>query len=214
MPRVRRGAGRARAAADGAVCRLRGAVRAAVAGRERRRLHTAPPPGCARARRSGRRWRCGRCERPTCAAATSCARRTPRWTRATASRRSAARPTRRSPDVLTVSRMRAGGPWTRRWHVPSTGASSTACPSIRRRRRDRSTFMRAYQTLISPAGGRGPSSGLGVAGHTDMYTTPGTIGMATAESLPESQQRGVEGRRRVRKTQDELKTSRAPSTGP
>ena len=76
--------------------------------------------------------------------------------------------------------------------------------------------MRAYQTLISPAGGRGPSSGLGVAGHTDMYTTPGTIvGMATAESLPaESQQRGVEGRRRVRKTQDELKTSRAPSTGP
>ena len=132
----------------------------------------------------------------------------------TASRRSAARPTRRSPDVLTVSRMRAGGPWTRRWHVPSTGASSTACPSIRRRRRDRSTFMRAYQTLISPAGGRGPSSGLGVAGHTDMYTTPGTIGMATAESLPESQQRGVEGRRRVRKTQDELKTSRPPSTGP
>ena len=37
MPRVRRGAGRARAAADGAVCCLRGAVRAAVAGRERRR---------------------------------------------------------------------------------------------------------------------------------------------------------------------------------
>ena len=49
----------------------------------------------------------------------------------TASRRSAARPTRRSPDVLTVSRMRAGGPWTRRWHVPSTGASSSVRPHVR-----------------------------------------------------------------------------------
>jgi len=175
MPRVRPGAVGARPAADGAVSRLRGAVRAAVAGRERRcraqrrrrdararggcqglqhmrqPLHVANADGasaanqllCARCRdecrnvhaRAAERHahaasaplraqaapqrRCG-CgaplrSRPNAAGSwrrtkpTRARRRTPRWTRATASRRSAARPTRRSPDVLTVSRMRAGG---------------------------------------------------------------------------------------------------------
>jgi len=68
----------------------------------------------------------------------------------------------------------SGGPRTRRWHVPSTGAHSTACPAIRRRRRDRSTFMRAYQTLISPTGGAVVERPLESPGTliviSDMYT--------------------------------------------